>query len=226
MLDHLIGHTPEIEDADTAAEVFEPIKRIPPNKLLNAQQATSSWLAELGAPGDDTVVEQAQREAAREAYAALATSEDTQKQREALLKLKAPSAISHLNAMLEAHDWEFVERAKELRSFAVTKIIKETEHHDARIRLRALELLGKVTEVGLFTERVEIKKVEVGDTELEARIREKLERLMISNGQLEDVQVKEPQQEQENEHTGFLEATELPQIDLEPQAGEGIGHDA
>jgi len=34
--------------------------------------------------------------------------------------------------------------------------------------------LGKVTEVGLFTEKIEIKKTELSDAELEARIKEKL----------------------------------------------------
>jgi hypothetical protein len=44
-----------------------------------------------------------------------------------------------------------------------------------RIRLKALEMLGKVTEVGLFTERIEIKKTELSDVELDERIKQKLE---------------------------------------------------
>jgi hypothetical protein len=44
--------------------------------------------------------------------------------------------------------------------------------------LKALGLLGKVTEVGLFTEKIEVKKTEMSDTELEARIKEKLNRFM------------------------------------------------
>jgi hypothetical protein len=209
---------PEIETTEAAGDNFEPIKRATPGRVFSAQQATSSWLAELGAPGDDEVIGQAQKEAARAAFAALTVGENSEKQTGALLKLKAPSAIAHLNSMLEAHDWEFVERAKELRTYAVTKIIKETEHHDARIRLRALELLGKVTEVGLFTERIEVKKVEVGDTELEERIREKLSRLMISNGQLEDVEVK-------NNAEQHHESTETPPADAVPDASAGNGDD-
>ena len=37
--------------------------------------------------------------------------------------------------------------------------------------------LGKVTEVGLFTEKVEVKKTELSDIELEARIKEKLNKM-------------------------------------------------
>ena len=51
-------------------------------------------------------------------------------------------------------------------------------HPDARIRLRALELLGRVTEVALFTDRVEVKKTNVDDRELDAKIKEKLARFV------------------------------------------------
>ena len=51
------------------------------------------------------------------------------------------------------------------------------DHPDARIRLKAIELLGKVTEIGLFTERIQVKKEELDDQELDNRIREKLAQL-------------------------------------------------
>jgi hypothetical protein len=81
--------------------------------------------------------------------------------------------------MMTAYEWQFVEEAQRLRSMAVAKIVEETDHPDARIRLKALELLGKVTEVGLFTERIEVKKTELSDMELDAKIKEKL--LQIQN---------------------------------------------
>jgi len=39
-------------------------------------------------------------------------------------------------------------------------------------------LLGKVTEVGLFTDKIEIKKDELTDTELDQRIKDKLSKFM------------------------------------------------
>jgi hypothetical protein len=86
--------------------------------------------------------------------------------------------VRHLTGMLTAYDWEFVEQAKELRGYAVSQILEETKHPDARIRLRALELLGRVTEIALFTDRVEVKKTEMSDNELDQRIKEKLSRFM------------------------------------------------
>jgi hypothetical protein len=93
--------------------------------------------------------------------------------------------------MLTAYDWEFVQQAKELRGYTVAKILEETTSNNPNIRLKALALLGKVTEVGLFTEKIEIKKTEMSDSELESRIKEKLNRFM----QVVDVvDVNEPQQ--------------------------------
>lgn len=86
--------------------------------------------------------------------------------------------------MLTAYDWEFVQQAKELRGYAVAQILEETKHPDAKIRLKALDMLGRVTEVALFTERMEIKKTDLSDAEIEAKIKEKISRFM----QVTDVQ--------------------------------------
>jgi hypothetical protein len=61
---------------------------------------------------------------------------------------------------------------------AVSHIVKEIQHPDARIRLKALEMLGKVTEVALFTDRISVKSEDVSDEELDKRIKEKLGKYM------------------------------------------------
>jgi hypothetical protein len=71
-----------------------------------------------------------------------------------------------------------MEQAKELRGYAVSQILEETKHPDAKIRLKALDMLGKVTEVALFTERVEVRKTQLSDSDLDAKIKEKLNRFM------------------------------------------------
>lgn len=189
MLEHLLI------DAQEAQAEMEPIKRVSPKKLLSAQEATSDWLKEIGAPDEQEALAEQQKNAARLAFASVVTDQSEEQQRRALMQIRSPKAFEKLSAMLEAHDWDFIQHTRELRSLSVVKLLKETEHHDARIRLRAIELLGKVTEVGLFTDRVEVKHSETSDSELEARIKEKLERFMIANGQLEDAIPKETQGE-------------------------------
>ena len=176
MLEHLINGEfhPEVVDATVEVLSFE---KADPTTIIDAQVKTAEWLKELELD-DDEAETKAQEEAARKSFASLVTGQPPQNTQQALANIKAPAAVQHLVGMLTAYDWAFVEQAKELRGFAVAKILEEVEHPDARIRLKALDMLGKVTEVALFTERVEVKKTEMSDVELEARIKEKLNKFM------------------------------------------------
>jgi hypothetical protein len=113
-----------------------------------------------------------------------------------LIQIKTPEAVRHLTGMLAAYDWEFVQQAKEIRGYAVAQLIEETKSSNANIRLKALGLLGKVTEVGLFTDQVEIKKTELSDAEIDAKIKEKLNRFMgvIDVTDITEIPQDEPQQ--------------------------------
>lgn len=176
MLDHLIDFEPEV--VPVAAPVT-PLDRATPVELASAQHETADWLTRLGAPtAASTEVEYASA-LAQSAFKVMADpAAQPAVQKERLLALKTPEAVRHLTGMLTAYDWEFVQQAQEIRGYAVAKIVEETKHPDARIRLRALELLGRVTEIALFTDRVEVKKTNVTDTELDAKIKEKLSRFM------------------------------------------------
>jgi hypothetical protein len=73
---------------------------------------------------------------------------------------------------------QVVNDAKRLRNYVTNKLVIESENMDARIRMRALELLGKISDVGLFTERTEITVNNRSTVELEDSLREKLRRIM------------------------------------------------
>lgn len=185
MLDHLL------EVTETPAS-FLPVEKATPQRLALAQAETDAWLKEMGVPDDEDIEQDLQRDAARKAFKAVATAAPTNEQKQALLEVKSQSAYAHLQTMLTAYDWEFVHQAKELRGLVVTKLVEHVGHADAKVRLRALEMLGKVTEVGLFTTKVEVtKKEEVPDTELEERIRAKIEKLQKIAGRLQDVTPKD-----------------------------------
>jgi hypothetical protein len=178
LLDHLVSanaadFVPEIEEG--AAPAFTKLEKLSPAETLQAQAKTSDWLKEL-TEEDDTIISTAQEQKAAQSFTALATQDP--KAKEKLLQMQVPEEIRSTMAMVSAYQWRFVEQAENLRSMAVTKIVEETSHPDARIRLKALEMLGKVTEVALFTDRLEVKKTDVTEEELNARIREKLERYM------------------------------------------------
>ena len=190
-LEHLVSasaadYTPEI---NTGAEHFTPTESLTPAQTLSAQHKTSQWLKDFE-DEDDEILSEAQQEKVADAFNALTTSDPRAKQK--LMQLDLPEEIKAAVGMVTAYQWKFVEQAEELRSMAVANIVKEVHHPDARIRLKALELLGKVTEVALFTDRVAIKNEEVTDEELDARIKEKLGRYMgaVDVVDVEEIEVK------------------------------------
>jgi HEAT repeat protein len=174
MLDHLVHFEPEVTFQDT----FEKLDNASPEALLSAQVATEKWLADLGIEDDGDVADQQQTQAARKAFNTLTTNTDTIEQKATLAELKTPQAVRHLTGMLAAYDWAFIDMAQEIRGYTVAKLVEETKSPNANIRLKALIALGKVTEVGLFTEQIEVKKTEISDAELETRIKDKLNRFM------------------------------------------------
>lgn len=156
---------------------FTPDEKATPSDILDGKINSAQWLESLGF-SDDEVINEAQHNAARQAFASITAPMDTETQKAALAQIKAPQAVKHLVGMLTAYDWAFVEQAKELRGYCVAQLLEETKHPDAKYRLRAIEMLGKVTEVALFTERVEVKKAQLSDEELEKEIKTRMDRYM------------------------------------------------
>lgn len=158
-------------------------------QLLAGQASTADFLASLGSPNELLTEDQAH--AARTAFAATTNPDVSEKdKRNAILALKVPQAVRHLAGMLSEYDWEYVEQAKQLRGYVVAQLLEETKNPDAKIRLRALELTGKLTEVGSFTERIQVTKVDATSDELTARIREKLAGLLPKVIEVQDVSAK------------------------------------
>jgi hypothetical protein len=155
-----------------------PLDKASPEETLNAQVNTTAWLEKLGVDDDDKALKEANAKAAQKVFTALSTNTPVAETKHQLTQIKTPEAVRHLVAMLSAYDWEFVEQAKNLRGMAVAKILEETNHPDARVRLKALDMLGRITEVALFTERVEVKKADMSDTEIDKKIKEKLNKFM------------------------------------------------
>lgn len=187
MLEHLLHAEPE------DFERFTPAHAVPPAQEVTARFNTANLYDDL--PPDSEAERAAQSAAARAAFRAIASYQDITEQKQALAKLEVPDAVKELVGMLTAYDWDFVEQAKQLRGYAVAKITEETSHPDAKVRLKALELLGKVTEVALFTERHEVKRVGMSDTELDEELKTRLQHYL----------------KLEKEVTGDVVATQPPQ---------------
>lgn len=177
MLDHLISGDLDPVIFQEMPDAFVPMAKATPAQTIDAKVATADWLKDLGLD-DSKVQTEAETQTARAAFATLTTGSTPASIQSALTNIQTPKAVQHLVGMLTAYDWEFVNQAKELRGYAVAKILEECESPNPNIRLKALGLLGKVTEIGLFTEKIEIKKTEMSDAEIEQRIKDKLNRFM------------------------------------------------
>jgi len=179
LLEHLVSASAAdfVPDIESGVDNFTPLEKLDAPQTLGAQKQTVDWLNQFSSEEDEQeILTNAQEQQVANAFAALTTNSPDAKNQ--LLNLQVPEEIVSAVAMVSGYQWEFVKQANELRSMSVAKIVKETEHPDARIRLKALELLGKVTEVALFTERVEVNQKEISNEELEKRIREKLSKYM------------------------------------------------
>jgi len=70
-----------------------------------------------------------------------------------------------------------VDHAVEVRHLVTNKLLEESQNPDPRIRIRALELLGKVSDVGLFSEKHEVTVTHQTTDDLRHKLREKLQKL-------------------------------------------------
>jgi hypothetical protein len=80
-------------------------------------------------------------------------------------------SLVHLEAILSEYDRDLLNSATRLRSYVTNKLLIETTDEDPKVRLKALELLGKTSGVGLFSDRLEVnvthRTIDQIDNELE-----------------------------------------------------------
>lgn len=73
------------------------------------------------------------------------------------------------------------------RHFITSKLVELATCGDAKIEIKALELLGKHSDIGVFTERSEITINHKNSADLEAEIKERIKRLLL--GGATDVEI-------------------------------------
>jgi hypothetical protein len=117
-------------------------------------------------------------------YEDLAVARDVIRGEEKLdekLLSKNPGAIAHVQRLLTEYEEQIVVEAARLRNYVTNKLILESDDNDARIRIRALELLGKISDVGLFTEKSEITYKTKSDEELDEELEKRIQSILSKN---------------------------------------------
>lgn len=97
-----------------------------------------------------------------------------------------PATYHEVKSLLDEFSVRVVDNAVQIRLLVTNKLLLESGNDDPKIRIRALELLGKITDVGLFTEKTEVTINQQSTQDLTASLRAKIRRLMLPD-EIEDV---------------------------------------
>jgi hypothetical protein len=122
---------------------------------------------------------------------------DPKKAKDHAIALNTPAGTAYAAAMLQAYDWDYVSHIANIRSFVVTRLVEEAavESRNApKDRLRALEMLGKVSDVGLFETRINVNISQTPEVEIERRLMEKIKKYEVI-----DITPTEPHDDEDSE---------------------------
>lgn len=144
--------------------------------LLERARLACNTINTLFPDSDDEEPSEEELQASRTAFSSLIGADKSLPPTD-VAKFPTP-ALKHLDRLLSDYDKELVNSAVRIREYVKNKLLEESENPDGKIRIRALELLGKMKDVGLFTDRMEITYKAKSDEELMAELNRKLERFM------------------------------------------------
>ena len=164
---------------DVQADVPVPADNpsIPLADRIAAAAETTKLLAEHGLQLEATSEDRTNAAALATAFAEdpIATTKKATPRRTAVL---TPATLLLTDRILKDFGHSVVKNSIQIRHLVTNKLIEETENPDARIRIRALELLGKVSDVGLFAEKTEVTVTHQTTDDIRDRLRDKLTKLV------------------------------------------------
>jgi hypothetical protein len=95
--------------------------------------------------------------------------------RAAVATIQKTAIALHITALLSELDMPVVQNAQQLRNLCTNKLVQlATEGEKETTQLRAIELLGKIKDVGLFEERSTVLVEHMTTSDLQTRLREKV----------------------------------------------------
>lgn len=92
--------------------------------------------------------------------------------------LERPSVAQRIGVMLREYNNQLVADAAEMRVVVTNKLLDLASCGDPRVELKATEMLGKISDVGLFSEKTEITVTYNNVQDLDAAIKDKLRKMM------------------------------------------------
>lgn len=156
------------------------------HEKVAAMFKTTEFLEAFGA---DTEVSEEDKVRARAAlHESVSAAQDPSKLPATTSVATTPGSVKHLKEILSEYDHVVVKSAVQIRTFVTNRLIEESTNPDPKIRMRALELLGKIGDVGLFVERTEVTVKHKTTIELQSSIKERITKLLQAKSQREKQQ--------------------------------------
>ena len=100
-----------------------------------------------------------------------------------------PASLVLTGGILTEFGQAVVESSLQIRHLVTNKLILETDNPDPRVRVRALELLGKISDVGLFSEKSEVTITHQSTDDLKEKLRSKLMKLANPDDDIQEAVV-------------------------------------
>jgi hypothetical protein len=94
------------------------------------------------------------------------------------IALERPSVAARIGTMLDEYNNQFVADAAQMRLVVTNKLLDLASCGDPRIEIKAAEMLGKISDVGLFSEKTEITVTYNKVSDLDEAIKDKIRKMM------------------------------------------------
>ena len=165
--------------------ITDEVTKVP---LPERVAALDKTVTELEAHGLDIAPDESDKEVASILATSYASEPDktSQKVTNKRVAKVTPASIRMTHNILDEFNHSVVESSKQLRNLVTNKLILESENPDPRVRMRAIELLGKISDVGLFTEKSEVTITHQTTDDLKEKLRIKLAKLVNPPPPIED----------------------------------------
>ena len=164
---------------------------LPPLDLQARTAAASKTAVELAEHGLDIEPTKEDKDTAAKISLAYADNPDAVSKKVTNTKISTltPASLVLTNDILTEFGQSVVQSSLHIRHLVTNKLLLETENPDPRVRIRALELLGKISDVGLFAEKSEVTITHQSTDDLRASLRGKLQKLRVVSPAVPDMVV-------------------------------------
>ena len=152
----------------------------PEMDLKARAKASKNTAEELSRHGLDLNPDAEDKDVAAKLALAYAENPDSTSKKATTNKMASltPASLVLTDNILKEFGQSVVKSAVHVRHLVTNKLLLETENPDPKVRIRALELLGKISDVGLFAEKSEVTITHQSTDDLRKKLKEKLENLV------------------------------------------------